>query len=30
MIEPFLPETSDKVKKALEVKEKVILFEKIR
>jgi methionyl-tRNA synthetase len=30
MIEPFLPETSDKVKKALEVKETVILFEKIR
>lgn len=30
MIAPFLPETSEKIQKALETKERVILFERIR
>lgn len=30
MLLPFLPETSEKIKKALETKERVILFERIR
>ncbi|MDD5651909.1 MAG: methionine--tRNA ligase, partial [Candidatus Moranbacteria bacterium] len=30
LLTPFMPETSEKIKKALETKERVILFEKIR
>lgn len=30
MITPFMPETSEKIKKALETKERVILFERIK
>lgn len=30
LLEPFMPETSEKIKKALETKERVILFERIK